>query len=1125
MDDESIIIEQPTIEYDSVGILENGNTANVESETLDIIEVSPIDTITVGTDEAFPELGEQNPELNHPYLRGRELPNQHPISSISGLKEELDNIKSLKTIYSNKKNHADYFMWQDNNPMQDNRVGLFVTTCSDTNQINICTNKDDIFGVTVDDAGFIGGQSDIKRDSSYGLVVCTGIVAVQCEIEVAVGDFVVSNGYGLAQKSNSGYGYKVIAIQNVNGTTYAIIPLGIPINKINDLMNEFHNFDERMDKAEANIVSAIKVANEAHNKAIETLNISDEAMQKVIEAEQNSKDAMDNVENLENMVSSANKTAEQAKAIANTAVNSAEAIRGEASKTANNALSGVNNLVAELEPITKWQDVDSGNTGAEYLVNYIRDGLATKEEIHTVETLTEENKTAIQTNAQSIKTMVSSVDKYSVGEYSQAYGLTQEQAGSILKDGMIYIPTKHRNKSENPETHSETYVGEDGDLTQEFTQGYHYIWNNNMWIESSNPSVYFTIDNVPTATDKYIYWYIDGDTAPDGYEPRTLYIYKNNQWIKVNMLGGNVTNRVVSMIQQKANEISLDVTNARGDISSHQQWIDDNGANIQDVITWKSQVQEDVSSIATIKQTADDAGASVAQVAAKICGEYTTLVGIWDETDKDTTKVYYTVEDKKYWYYEGDTWVSTNYPTEAGLEINAASIVTAINNDTSSITLNADKINLNGAITANGSFQIDENGYMTAVGGTIGGWNIKDGFLETVHYDTENNKYHIFIQGNVAPNLNLFSVRKNDTAIFNIDKYGRLTATNADISGKISASSGSIGGWNIDKYGMKKTITSGGSTYLASMQASSTVQTATAAFLVQKDGVNQFYVTYGGYLYSRSGNIAGWKINPGYLESTYTIDGTGYQVFLQSDLQDNLNAFTINKIVNNVANTVFTINKYGEIHATIGSFGRDIKIGGRSISNWITSGGYINEVKAVTGTVGGWQIYKDKLIGIENVGSDQNAVELNPTGFGWTWDIYDAMSYVDWSTLWEIARDKEMESDVNVKNSISEYNEQYELLFDNLKPCRYKYNYGTSNRFHTGFIAQEVVDSLERSGLSTQDFAAVIHLEHPFKNGAAWLLRRDEFVALNTWQIQKAKARITELENRVAELELRIKGE
>jgi superfamily II DNA or RNA helicase len=89
-----------------------------------------------------------------------------------------------------------------------------------------------------------------------------------------------------------------------------------------------------------------------------------------------------------------------------------------------------------------------------------------------------------------------------------------------------------------------------------------------------------------------------------------------------------------------------------------------------------------------------------------------------------------------------------------------------------------------------------------------------------------------------------------------------------------------------------------------------------------------------------------------------------------------------------------------------------------------------------------------------------------------------------------------------------------------LKPCKYKYNHGTSNRFHTGFIAQEVVEALEIANLTTQDFAAVMKQE-PDNNGCEWLLRRDEFVALNTWQIQKLKSRISELENEI----LKIKGE
>jgi hypothetical protein len=114
-------------------------------------------------------------------------------------------------------------------------------------------------------------------------------------------------------------------------------------------------------------------------------------------------------------------------------------------------------------------------------------------------------------------------------------------------------------------------------------------------------------------------------------------------------------------------------------------------------------------------------------------------------------------------------------------------------------------------------------------------------------------------------------------------------------------------------------------------------------------------------------------------------------------------------------------------------------------------------------------------------------------------------------------------SDFRIKKNIEQYDLRYEQLFDSLQPCRYKYINGTSDRYHTGFIAQEVVDSLDNAGLTTQDFAAVM-LEDPGEDGECWHLRRDEFVALNTWQIQKLKSRVSELEDKIAKLESLIEG-
>lgn len=106
-------------------------------------------------------------------------------------------------------------------------------------------------------------------------------------------------------------------------------------------------------------------------------------------------------------------------------------------------------------------------------------------------------------------------------------------------------------------------------------------------------------------------------------------------------------------------------------------------------------------------------------------------------------------------------------------------------------------------------------------------------------------------------------------------------------------------------------------------------------------------------------------------------------------------------------------------------------------------------------------------------------------------------------------------SDANKKNSISDLSEKYETLFDAIRAVRYQYNYGTSGRYHTGFIAQDVLNAILSAGLETKDFAAYVETKDE-DDALTCALRYEEFVALNTWQIQKLKARVDELEKIVA---------
>lgn len=112
-------------------------------------------------------------------------------------------------------------------------------------------------------------------------------------------------------------------------------------------------------------------------------------------------------------------------------------------------------------------------------------------------------------------------------------------------------------------------------------------------------------------------------------------------------------------------------------------------------------------------------------------------------------------------------------------------------------------------------------------------------------------------------------------------------------------------------------------------------------------------------------------------------------------------------------------------------------------------------------------------------------------------------------------------SDRKMKHTITYGMERYEELFQLLKPAYFKMVDGYSDRFHTGFIAQDVEDALLEVGLTTKDFAALVKSEDAAQGGGtytAYGLRYSEFTALNTYMTQKALRRIEELERKIARL-------
>ena len=104
-------------------------------------------------------------------------------------------------------------------------------------------------------------------------------------------------------------------------------------------------------------------------------------------------------------------------------------------------------------------------------------------------------------------------------------------------------------------------------------------------------------------------------------------------------------------------------------------------------------------------------------------------------------------------------------------------------------------------------------------------------------------------------------------------------------------------------------------------------------------------------------------------------------------------------------------------------------------------------------------------------------------------------------------------SDRNKKNSIVSPADDYVSLFDNINFRKFKYNDGTSDRYHLGVIAQEIEEAMDKTGISSQDFAGLVIDE----NGD-YFVRYDEINILTALKVKQLENKIKQLEENLNNL-------
>ena len=98
-------------------------------------------------------------------------------------------------------------------------------------------------------------------------------------------------------------------------------------------------------------------------------------------------------------------------------------------------------------------------------------------------------------------------------------------------------------------------------------------------------------------------------------------------------------------------------------------------------------------------------------------------------------------------------------------------------------------------------------------------------------------------------------------------------------------------------------------------------------------------------------------------------------------------------------------------------------------------------------------------------------------------------------------------SDENIKHDIAEIPQKYIDMMDDIVPVIYKMDNGTSDRYHTGFIAQNVKEAMDAHGVSDLELAAWCK-DVDTEGNELQMLRYMEFIAIMWAKIKQLESRL-----------------
>ena len=682
-----------------------------------------------------------------------------------------------------------------------------------------------------------------------------------------------------------------------------------------------------------------------------------------------------------------------------------------------------------------------------------------------------------------------------------------------------------------------------------------------------------------------------------------------------------------SSISQNAEAITSEVTRAKNAESSMSSLIQQNADNILLRVTKKDLSDKVASEVASeIEQSADtirlkaskivwqsdkssmtEEGVLTAQ-GADIKGEITatklTLSGCSVSASDVKGKNDKTLQDELYGsstgtkllFYKAGTAIkqaeSDAAPTDESHDKSYFSV------STQGLLTAANAVIYGTVWATNGEF----TGKIHATEGDIGGWKIGTGanglpagataIFNTVE-GTEG-KFSIGLQANAASTANInFFVKEYNTEsktwedVFYVKNNGELKATKAEITGKITATSGDIGGFKINASSLSCGSIGSDNGFLLYPGGSSTTYSVAGSDYKSFSMIvgSDFGITPSGKLHASGAEISG-KItatsltlgsNASLSKGTYsdTNSSTGCEISKDGllkasnaiirgtiyasggEFSGTIKASTIkigtygskstgcevssggqlkasNAIIYGEINAMGSLNAFGKIICTAEtnssvSNPRDndvVRIYDNSLKNifWVSPLGHAGAVSFYTIDSSGNKVGDDLQTQINGKASLSGAtfsgkvyftdsVESNYYRAGSKYIAGESGATIGesgYASFGQTVTCKVLNqvSDRRLKNTISELDNSYADFFNKIKPVTFKFN--NAEKFTIGFIAQDIQKALADSGHDTEQFNIVQKNEDGY-----YSMNHSQITALNTHMIQLANKKIQELEEKL----------